>query len=246
MKIRLFINEKLFEGVVLTPSNHQIHYLKTVLRLETGRSIFVFNQIDGEFEGVIFYNKNSLAIKVIKYIRKENEEKLKIHLAFANLKKDPFAEVLDKGTQVGVYAFCPITTQHSNVYSFSNERAEKIIIESAEQSERISIPKFFDLQKFEKLLTQIKTTDTVIFCDEKADAKYSATALFLEQKAIEGNVYLFIGPEGGFDEKERHILSSLPNSIKVSLGKNILRAETASICISFLLNLLNSLKDNSY
>ena len=79
-------------------------------------------------------------------------------------------EVLDKTTQIGISSFMPITTKYSSVHHFSKERAEKIITEASEQSNRIEVPKVFNVMPFEKFISLHKN-EKIIFCNEKADFK---------------------------------------------------------------------------
>jgi 16S rRNA (uracil1498-N3)-methyltransferase len=235
MKIRLYFKELISEGMALTLPKDESHYIKNVMKCQNGDAIFLFNEKCGEFEGKVIVEGKNVSVKLTKLFKKPEEPTdFNLFLVFSLIKNSAVSEILDKTTQIGVSGFFPITTKHSAVHHFSKERAEKIIIEACEQSERISVPFVKEPTSFEKFISSY-SDETIIFCDETL--KFSKENILTEK--LSGDVYLMIGPEGGFSESEREAISSLPHVKRISLGKNILRAETASICASFLLNYFN-------
>lgn len=232
MKIRIYLKETLEIGKIVYFSKDQTHYFKNVLKLESGAEIFIFNENDGEFSAKIIFESKVVSGKLINLLRLPEKKKVNLHLAFSLIKNASLSEILDKCTQIGVSSFTPLITKHSSVHHFAKERAEKIIIEASEQSERVVIPTVAEVKTLEKFLYLFKDKK-IIFCDEKADIT-SHNILNVE---INEDTFLLIGPEGGFSETEREEILKLPNVQRVSLGENILRAETACVCASFLLNL---------
>jgi 16S rRNA (uracil1498-N3)-methyltransferase len=232
MKIRLYFKELISEGMALTLPKDESHYIKNVMKCQNGDAIFLFNEKCGEFEGKVIIEGKSVSVKIIKASKlPEEPANFNLFLVFSLVKNSAVSEILDKTTQIGISGFFPITTKHSVVHHFSKERAEKIIIEACEQSERISAPFIKEVASFEKFISA-NANETIVFCDETLE--FSKENILTER--LSGDVYLMIGPEGGFSESERGAISSLQNVKRISLGKNILRAETASICASFLLN----------
>lgn len=233
MKVRIYVKDKITLGsCVLAPSS-KVNYIQNVLKLKTGFSIFIFNEIDGEFEGKVIYEKKNILINVIKFIKpKEGVPNYKINLIFANIKNNLVADVLNSCTQIGVNEFFPITTKRTTNHHFSLSRAEKIVEEAVEQCGRICIPRINPISSFNTIISKIQQDDTIIFCDENANF-----SPFTSKIEIKKSVFIFIGPEGGFSDEERDILK-LKNAYIISLNKFILRAETASICATFLINLL--------
>jgi 16S rRNA (uracil1498-N3)-methyltransferase len=231
MKVRIFIKENLQQNALVTLSKEHYHYLAKVLRLKTGDKIFIFNQNEGEFEGIIFEKQ----IRILHLIKSPQDflPSKNIKLVFSIPKKDACHDILYNCTGAGANEFFPITTKHSVVHGFNLERAEKICTEAAEQSERISVPKINPPQSLEKFLSLISKDSKLIFCDEKI--KGSSNNLGNINKKDE--IFILIGPEGGFSSNEREKILALSNTIRVSLGENILTAETACVCACFLINM---------
>ena len=238
MKVRLYIKANLhLNSLIELTDESKRNYINNVLKLKTGFKVFIFNETDGEFEGTILVEKKSTFIKIIKHIKQpEKQENTKINLVFANIKNNLVSDVLNSCTQIGVSEFFPITTKHTTNHHFNLERGGKIIEEAVEQSKRIIVPKIHKIQTFSNVLKNIQQDDTIIFCDEKS----SSTELEILTKIKNTKaIFIFIGPEGGFSDEEREVLK-LKNAITVSLGKFILRAETASICATFLVCNINN------
>ena len=235
MKIRLYFKDKLSENSKVFLEKDSIHYLKTVLKVKTGDEIFLFNNEDGEFSCTIINDGKSVSIKVNKFNKKDEENKFNLILVFSLIKNSALADLLDKCTQVGVFSFMPIITKHSSVHHFAKSRAEKIVIEASEQSNRTCIPEVFDVISFEKFISQADEKN-IIFCDERANFT-KENILNLQIKG--GDFYLLLGPEGGFSFEEKMQIESLKNAQTISLGKHILRAETAGVCACFLINLFS-------
>ena len=225
MKIRLFLKESLENGKKIILNKEQSHYLTIVLRLKNGESIFVFTE-GVEYEAIVFLHNKTCILHLQKQIRYEEEDEIKVTLAFSLIKNNALSELLNNATQVGVNNFIPLITKHSSVNFFNKERAEKIIIEACEQSERLYIPKIFEPIKLENFI--LNHQKPIIFCDE-LNAKNEKTFKHLNKEST-----ILIGPEGGFAREERDLINSKANIINISLGKNILRAEVAAVCATFL------------
>jgi 16S rRNA (uracil1498-N3)-methyltransferase len=233
MKIRIYALNSINIGDDFELSEEKSHYIKNVLRLKTGDKINIFNERDGEFEGIILVEKKSCLVKPIKFVREdESFRKAKVNLVFANIKNNLVADVLNSCTQIGVDAFFPIITKHTTNAHFSLERGRKIIEEASEQCERIAPPILHPISSFKQLLEKLSPDAFLLFCDEKANFKLNKIKQINAKE-----FYIFIGPEGGFCEEERELLIEKGTN-RVSLGKFILRAETASICASFLTSFL--------
>lgn len=235
MKVRLYISNSINIGSECELNEEKSHYLKSVLRLKTGDKIFIFNEEDGEFEAVLLLEKKFSSVKAVKFIKKdEADNKFKINLVFANIKNNLVADILNSCTQVGVDEFFPIITKHTTNQHFSLERGMKIVEEATEQCGRMKLPKVNSISTFKELLGKMSPNTFLLFCDEKADFSFNQISK-IEAK----EVCIFIGPEGGFCDAEREELIKLGAS-KISLGKFILRAETASLCASFLTSFLTN------
>ena len=231
-KVRLYFSGKIQSDLVAHLPKDQSHYLKDVMRLKAGDIFSIFNS-QGEWKSSIQnYEKQAAKIKVLEKLRDKKNEK-NIWLAFTPIKQNPLNFIIQKGTELGVQKFIPILSERTAVKDINAERIKKIIIESAEQSNRISIPEIAKLETLRNFISIFPEKGCLVFCDincEKSDLKN-----ILSQKDI-GPICILIGPEGDFSESERKLIIDLNQSHSISLAKNILRAETAAVAAVTLVN----------
>jgi len=231
-KIRLYFSDKIQSDLVAHLQKEQSHYLKDVMRLKAGDTFSVFNS-EGEWSAHIQnYEKKSTKIKILEKVRnKKNEHN--IWLAFTPIKQNPLNFIIQKGTELGVQKFIPILSERSAVKDINVERIKKVIIESAEQSNRISVPEITKLENLKNFLITFPKKGCLVFCDincDKSDLKN-----ILSKKDM-GPICVLIGPEGDFSENERQLILNLRQSQPISLAQNILRTETAAVAAVTLVN----------
>ena len=231
-KIRLYFSDRIRSDLVAHLKKEQSHYLKDVMRLKAGDTFSVFNSL-GEWNARIEdYEKQAAKIKILEKLRdKKNEQN--IWLAFTPIKQNSLNFIIQKGTELGIQKFIPILSERTVVKDINIERIKKIIIESAEQSNRISVPEITQLETLKNFLSNFSKKGCLVFCDincDKSDLKN-----ILSKKDL-GPVCILVGPEGDFSEKERKLIVDLDQSHSISLAKNILRAETAAIAAATLVN----------
>ena len=228
-KIRLFFNESLEEKKLINIIDDDYHYLSNVMRCEVGSDIFLFNEKNGEYLcRVIEKNKKKLILEVVK---KAEYEKIQnnINLIFCPPKSNKLDTLIQKCTEIGVKSFIPVISDHTENRKLNLNRIRKIIKEAVEQSNQLNIPDIFDPISFDQFLNQQK--DKVFFADIQSDINLSKLKINLKE-----NNSILIGPEGDFSSKELKTLRSNNNFISFSLGKRILRSETAAIASLVLFN----------
>ena len=208
------------------------------MRLKPGEYISIFNSY-GEWNSKIeSYQKGKAHIKVLDKVRDRDNEK-KIWLAFAPLKQNPLNFMIQKATELGVQKFIPLICERSIVKNINTARIKKIIIESSEQSNRLSIPEIKKIESLRNFLKIFPKNGYIIFCDINTHEKNLKEIL---KKKIEGPICILVGPEGDFSETERQLIINLNQAYPLSLASNILRAETAAIAAITIVNFqLNSL-----
>ena len=122
------------------------------------------------------------------------------------------------------------------IKKFNYKRANACAIAASQQSGRLNIPKIHEIKELKKLLDNWNNNNEIIFCDEKEKKNYFKNLFKLKLKKI--NTVL-IGPEGGFTSSEKNFLNDLNYIHGISLGKRILRADTAAIAaLSLLVNIV--------
>ena len=170
-----------------------------------------------------------LSFEVIAEITETREAPLKLTLAFSLLKGDHNELIVLKGTELGVTRFVPLVSARTVVVPKGKEdnkllRLRKMAKEWAEQCRRSVIPEVSDYSAFDEVVE--KAAGLRLLAYEEA-AIHGESILEYALKG-ESEATLLIGPEGGFTPKEAEL--AIQNGFHpVSLGKRILRAETAAI-----------------
>lgn len=224
-RIRLFAKEELKEGDFYHTDESQAHYLKNVMRLKIGDTLFLFDGQNGEFECKIFQiSKKEIVVKIGQKVF-DFEKSPDIWLIFAMLKKENTDLVVQKAVELGASKIIPLQTEYCTRFNLKKERVRAQIIEAAEQSRRQDLPAFEDLMTFDELIEKWDQNRRLVYLNETGDGQGFA---LVADKMLPPAAVL-IGPEGGFSKKELEILKKLKYTVNVSLSKRILRAETAAV-----------------
>jgi 16S rRNA (uracil1498-N3)-methyltransferase len=230
--IRLFFPKSLSINLVSKLDKLQSHYVNKVMRIRVEEIFSLFNK-NGEWEAKILdISKGIVKFIVTKRLRqKENSKEL--WLAFSPIKSNYFNFMIQKATELGVTKFLPIIFERTIVRKVNKSRLERVIIEAAEQSNRINIPTIEEPQVLKNFL-EINKVD-LIFTDLNSKNK----KLQLE-KLTERPTCIIIGPEGDFSESERKKILSFKGVQPIKINENILRSETAVVSalsiVSYLIN----------
>mgnify|MGYP006134330863 CR=1 FL=1 len=229
--IRLFFKESLSLNLTAKLDKSQSHYVNKVMRVKVDEVFSLFNS-SGEWEAKILnISKSIVEFNITKQLRqKENLKEL--WLAFSPIKSNYFNFMIQKATELGVTKFLPIIFDRTIVRKINKERLEKIIIEAAEQSNRINVPTIEDSQNLEIFL---KNKVDLIFTDLNSNNK----KIDLEKLTVNPTCVI-IGPEGDFSEEEREQILAFKGVQSIKINENILRSETAVISalsiVSYLTN----------
>lgn len=210
-----------------------LHQLRNVLRVQKNGEVVFWND-KSEFKGMDFvYLIKNMERTSANFLFKEKKENLrepnrKLILFQSLIKKEKFEQILQHTTEVGVFEITPVISARSEKKSLNTQRCEKILREASEQSGRAIIPKFHRVCDLEKAIHLAKESGFKTYfahTKEKENMIYGAG---------DRQVNLFIGPEGGWEEKEVFAFNRA-GFRPVSLGRLTLRAETAAIAASFTL-----------
>ena len=233
--IRLFFSKSLSINLTTKLDKSQSHYVNKVMRVKVNETFSLFNS-DGEWEvKVKEITKEIVEFIVTKQLRhKENSKE--IWLAFSPIKSNYFNFMIQKATELGVTKFLPIIFDRTVVRKINKERLQKIIIEAAEQSNRINVPSIEEPQNLKNFLTENKNNIDLIFTDLNSQNKK------LDIKGLSKKpICLIIGPEGDFSESEREEVLSFDGVKPLKINENILRSETAAISAISIINYLTDL-----
>jgi 16S rRNA (uracil1498-N3)-methyltransferase len=228
---RLFVEASLGEGGSLGLAAAQAHYLKSVLRLDKGDEVALFNGRDGEYGARIAgMGRGWCSLDVLAQRRPQRNE-ADLWLVFAPIKRARLDFLVEKATELGVSEIRPVMTARTMVARVNAERLKANAIEAAEQSERLSVPDVFEPVKLAELLKTWPAGRKLILCDESGTAKPIAEALKVQ--GLNGSspapCAILTGPEGGFADSELDDLRKLPFVCAVGLGPRVLRADTAAL-----------------
>ena len=225
--IRLFYSKSLSLNFTDKLDKSQSHYVSKVMRLKEKEVFSLFNNT-GEWEAKILnITKSIVEFNVTKQLRqKENTKEL--WLAFSPIKSNYFNFMIQKATELGVTRFLPIIFERTIVRKINKERLEKVIIEAAEQSNRITVPSIEDPQKLKSFLNNDMD---LIFTDlNTANTKIDLSKLTTKPTCV------IIGPEGDFSEQEREEILKFNGVQSFKINENILRSETAVISALSIIN----------
>jgi 16S rRNA (uracil1498-N3)-methyltransferase len=218
---RFFVDTAPAERAFLT--GEHARQIATVLRLKPGeRVILVADLVDHEVE-LQAVAPAQVTGKVVARRPVGTELPFRLTLAVPLLKGDRSEEVIEAASQLGVSRFVPFTSTRSVVRELSaskRERWQKIAREAAETAHRGAIPRVDELVPWGALFVHLD--GQIVVCWEEA------TGPRLVEASRNGDVSIVTGPEGGLSAEEIEAARSHDAAI-VSLGRRILRAETAAI-----------------
>ena len=209
-------------------STNDEHHILHVMRMKKGDEIEVVS--DGRVFLCRIDNTNPLEVSVIHEIENDVELKEEVTLLFALTKGDKIDLVLQKATELGVKKVALISTERT-VVNYDNKdidkkltRFSKIMKEASEQSHRVIVPELLGVFDLKNLPKEVYSELNYVAYEKDANDISGAFSNLEKGKSIS----ILIGPEGGFSEQEINRLTTL-GFIRTSLGKRILRAETAAI-----------------
>jgi 16S rRNA (uracil1498-N3)-methyltransferase len=230
---RLFVEADLGEGASLTLSRDQANYLRNVLRLNAGDAVLIFNGRDGEWRAELAQSGKRQANLTVLSRTRPQEAGPDIAYLFAPLKRTRLDYMVQKATEMGVARLCPVLTRRTVAERVNVERMRANAIEAAEQCGILRVPVIDEPAKLERVVAGWEPSRLLIFCDEGSEHADPLAAL---GRLKQGPLALLVGPEGGFDQAERELLSTQPFVTRISLGPRILRADTAAVAALALVN----------
>ncbi len=203
-------------------------HISRVLRLTPGAEVEVCDGSGITYIGVISaITKTEVQVEIREGKKDLSEPETKV-LLFAGLSKGAKMElVIQKSVELGVSEIIPVETEFAVAKEGKTERWQRIAFEAAKQCKRPKVPYIHEALRFEDAVEMLTHCDLALCAYEKEQKVSAATIL---QRLDSGcqTCGVFVGPEGGFSDKEIACLTKkeIPT---VSLGKRILRTETAAI-----------------
>jgi len=219
---------------IITISGEEARHIAKSLRHKENDEIFIADGIRNKYHVRIKkITNNSIICEIIdKNKGPLKHSSLKITLAQAILKKNKMDFVIQKATELGIHDIIPFTSSRTipiigkNNIEKKRERWQKIAYEASKQSERMHIPKIHTIISLNDLLKQSNHYDLSIVFWEKENSLNLKE--LLQRETNHNKIVYFIGPEGGFSKDEID-KAEKENALPVSMGKTIIKSETASI-----------------
>lgn len=225
-RYRLWLSADMAAGTQVSLEREQANYLLNVLRLKSGDSVLVFNGRDGEWlASIVPEGRKSASLTLERQTRVQTAPP-DLHYLFAPLKHARLDYISQKAVEMGAGVLQPVLTRRTQVSRLNLDRLQANAVEAAEQCGILSLPEIRPECALDAALDALEPERLLVFCDE-AMAQESPLATL--SAARPGPCAVLIGPEGGFDEAERARINARPNTLRISLGPRILRADTAAV-----------------
>lgn len=224
---RFFGNFDLSQPKITVHDKDLVKQWKTVLRLEAGKELFLCDGKGTEALATIrSIDKSSAELDITGTRPSENEPEIEVTIYCSILKKENFEWAVQKAVEAGVKEIIPVIGHRTVKMNLNLKRLEKIIKEASEQSGRGIIPSLGEPMNLADAIKHSKKNSTNIF--------FRPSGIPLDKvKIADAKVGVFIGPEGGWDDSETE-LAEKNDFAMATLGKLILRAETAAAVASYL------------
>ena len=209
------------------------NHIKNVLRMNIGDTCLISCGGQSDLCRINAFYEDAVSLEIVEENYNDTELPVKIYLFQGLPKGDKMEYIIQKCVELGVFAIVPVEMKHCIVKLDDKKAKSKVsrwqsISESAaKQSKRNIIPEIMEVCCFDKAIEIAKKLDLIMVPYENKDGM-KATVEALESLKSAKSVGIFIGPEGGFAEKEIEKAVSADAKI-ISLGKRILRTETAAI-----------------
>ena len=224
--IRLYVDQNLAAGQTVEGAPAQAHYLGNVMRLKPGDEVAVFNGRDGEWRARVASLRRNAAALTVEAQTRPQVEGPDLWLLFAPIKRTPLDYVVQKATELGVAALCPVMTRNTIAGRVKLERVRANAVEAAEQTGRLDVPRVDEPMTLEARSASGPADRRILWCDETGASPPVAQALGGLDR---GKWAVLTGPEGGFARGELDLLRETPFVTGVGLGPRLLRADTAAL-----------------
>lgn len=232
--MRRFFGEK--DGDKIVVKDGEFIHLKNVLRLGVGDEVIVSLNTDIEYVCEIEKVTKTRAICKINGENKCLRNPLKNIVLFQAVAKKPkFEFIVQKATEIGISEIVPFMSEYciAKVTENKAERLYEIALNACKQCERTIIPKISPATDVVGVIERFKEFDIVLFANERTDVGEKLKSLSKQK-----NIAIIVGSEGGFSQKEKEKFVEA-GAVSVSLGKRILRCETASVAMMSLVSILS-------
>ena len=227
---RFFIDDISTDTTEVFLEGEEFTHAKTVLRVEVGTEIVLLDNSGKEYSAIVQkIEKHRLSAHITGAIEGDKEPKEQICLLCGHIKGDKTELVVQKATELGVSRIGVFNSEYCSAYMNENklERLKKVAREAAKQCLRSKAPEITYFDDLESALKSAAGYKNRLFACEFIDRSDG------DISGLTGSTAVVVGSEGGFSEREYEMAKAIGYS-GITLGKRILRAETAAIAVCTL------------
>ena len=228
-----FTDKVLSDGEIFEITGKDYNHIKNVLRLNPSERVLVSNNGVSNLCEIFSFAENSVLLKVIEKNYQDTALPIELYLFQGLPKSDKMELIIQKAVELGVVGIIPVNMERCiakiepKKVKSKVERWQAISESAGKQSKRTIIPKVYEPLSLTDAVKMASTMDLFILPYEAKDGMSSTIDAIKKMKAGM-KVAVMIGPEGGFSEQEVLVATNSGANV-ISLGKRILRTETASI-----------------
>lgn len=231
-----FVEQEQIGEEIISVTGSDVNHIRNVLRMKPGETVLISSRDGGDYlcEAQSIQPEQA-DFKVLEIRESGMELPARIHLFQGLPKSDKLELIIQKAVELGAYRVIPVETKRTVVRldakkeEAKNKRWNAISESAAKQSKRSLIPQVSGIRTLKEALKEAEHYDLKLIPYECADG-INGTREQIKKAEAGMDIAVFIGPEGGFEEAE---IEEAKNAgvVPVTLGKRILRTETAGLCI---------------
>lgn len=220
------------DRIIITDKN-DINHLKNAFRVKEGEVIRAVDGINEYVCKVLVLEKKEITLEILETREDTTIKNTEITAGLAIIKNDKMELAIQKLTEIGIDKIIPLETKRTIVkLTEKKDKWDTIVKEATKQCQRV---KLLEIDGIKKLKDVDYLQYDMVIVPYECEEEYSLKNLLKGLEAVPKKVLYLVGAEGGFDISEIEYLKSISNVKIVTLGKNILRAETASIVVGGIL-----------
>lgn len=236
---KFFVSQEQIEGNEAIIIGEDVNHIKNVLRLAIGENICICNKETSKsfICKILSFENSEVKCEVLEEILETTEPNTYIHIFQGLPKSDKLEWIIEKCTEIGVKEITPAVMKRTIVKLDEKDknkklsRWQKVAEVAAKQSKRDSILNVNPIINFQNIFEKVKDYDILLVAYENEKENTLKSVISKLQNKENIKVAVVIGPEGGIDETEINLCKE-NNFIPITLGKRILRTETAPIVIA--------------
>ncbi|MEE0811193.1 RsmE family RNA methyltransferase [Blautia sp.] len=238
---RFFVEPEQVGEKEITITGSDVNHIKNVLRMKPEETILISSGESLEYTCYIRELKEEEIIAHIMYVQESGYELLSRLYLFQGLpKSDKMELIIQKAVELGVHEIIPVASKRAVVKLDARKEEKKrtrwqaISESAAKQSKRMYVPEVRKVMSFSQAVEYAGQLDVVLVPYELAKGMGETREIIGKIKKGQ-SVGIFIGPEGGFEEAEVELAVEKANAKAITLGKRILRTETAGLTVLSIL-----------